>query len=53
MTSVISKWGNSLAIRIPSDIIEKSNLHIGDKLDMTISQHGKIILSAQPKDINF
>ncbi len=53
MTTIVSKWGNSLAIRIPSDIIQKSNLCIGDKLDMTVSQHGKIILAAQPKDINF
>lgn len=53
MTTVVSQWGNSLAIRIPSDILQKSHLSLGDKLDLAVTQHGKIILTAQSKDINF
>jgi antitoxin MazE len=29
---VLAKWGNSLAVRIPSDIVEKLNLKPGDKV---------------------
>ncbi len=53
MTTVISKWGNSLALRIPADIIEKSNLHLGDRLDVSVSRHGRITLQVRPKEIDF
>jgi antitoxin MazE len=28
----VSKWGNSLAIRIPADVVQKLNLKEGDEL---------------------
>ncbi len=34
MTAKISKWGNSAAIRIPSDILKFLSLHIGDSIEL-------------------
>lgn len=31
----ISKWGNSLAIRIPADVVRTLGLKEGDEMDMT------------------
>ncbi|MEG3125606.1 AbrB/MazE/SpoVT family DNA-binding domain-containing protein [Sphingomonas sp. GB1N7] len=30
----VAKWGNSLAIRIPKDVVESLKLKIGDEVDM-------------------
>ncbi|KQS01837.1 AbrB family transcriptional regulator [Sphingomonas sp. Leaf357] len=30
----VAKWGNSLAIRIPKDVVETLKLKIGDEVDM-------------------
>ena len=34
MTAKISKWGNSAAIRLPSDILKFLSLHIGDSIEL-------------------
>jgi antitoxin MazE len=34
MTAKISKWGNSAAIRLPSDIVKFLSLHIGDSVEL-------------------
>ena len=53
MTAVLSRWGNSLAVRIPADMIEKSNIREGDKMDIRVSRHGRIILETRKKEIDF
>lgn len=53
MTAVISRWGNSLAVRIPTDMVEKSGIREGDKMDVRVSRHGRITLEARPKEIDF
>jgi antitoxin MazE len=30
---LVSKWGNSLAVRLPKDVVEKLGLKIGDRLN--------------------
>ncbi len=42
----ISKWGNSLAVRIPIHLVKELSLHEGEKAEL-FSDEGKLIL--QPK----
>ena len=30
----VARWGNSLAIRLPKDVIEKLKLKVGDEIEM-------------------
>jgi antitoxin MazE len=32
----VSKWGNSLAVRLPKDVVERLGLKEGDELDVAI-----------------
>ena len=50
MTAKISKWGNSQGLRMPKDIMESLQLHIGDNIDISIVD-GKVILEPIKKDI--
>lgn len=50
MACKIQKWGNSLGIRIPKSIIEKSNLAENDELIIE-EQDGKIILLPAKKKL--
>jgi len=34
MTAKISKWGNSAAIRLPSEVLKFLSLHIGDSIEL-------------------
>jgi antitoxin MazE len=48
MTStVITKWGNSLALRIPSALIKKMDLECEDKVYMEVNED-RIIISKAP-----
>lgn len=49
-TVSISKWGNSMALRLPKSIIDENQLEEGSKIDV-VSQEGKIILEPQQKKI--
>lgn len=48
MNSKLTRWGNSLGIRIPKQIAEQARLSEGDEIE--ISQEGnKIILTSRKK----
>ena len=36
----LAKWGNSLAVRIPSEIAKKLDWNEGDELDIQIGRNG-------------
>ena len=36
MKMQIGKWGNSLAVRLPKDVIAKHNLKEGDSIDVEV-----------------
>jgi antitoxin component of MazEF toxin-antitoxin module len=36
--TTVSKWGNSLGIRIPKQLVMKLNISEGDQLDITIKK---------------
>lgn len=42
--STISKWGNSLAVRIPLAIAKRASLGEGDCVTLDLDQNGGIIL---------
>ena len=42
--STISKWGNSLAVRIPLAIAKQASLGEGDCVSLTLNPDGGIIL---------
>ena len=43
-TVILTKWGNSIGIRIPSNIIKEAHLTTGEKLDITVNETGEVIL---------
>ena len=40
----VSKWGNSLAVRIPKTIIKEARLADGDRLSLDVAQDGSVVL---------
>ena len=44
MESEVSKWGNSLAVRLPKKLAEEARLTEGGKVDVTI-EDGRIIIA--------
>lgn len=40
----VSRWGNSLAVRIPHDIVKEARLSEGDRLSLELSGDGSIVL---------
>ncbi len=47
MNIQISKWGNSLALRIPAAFIKEIKLKEGDKVEATLSKDGSLIIRPQ------
>ncbi|PID47464.1 MAG: transcriptional regulator/antitoxin MazE [Proteobacteria bacterium] len=46
MLATISSWGNSLALRVPKDILNELDLSVGDRVKMSVVDK-KIILEPQ------
>lgn len=47
MESVIRKWGNSPALRLPSALLKEAGYHLDQRVDLVVSR-GRIII--QPSD---
>jgi antitoxin MazE len=41
----IAKWGNSLAIRVPSEVAQKLNLKSGDEIQIAVTGEHKFEVS--------
>jgi antitoxin MazE len=50
MNIQISKWGNSLALRIPAAFIKEIQLKAGAKVEATLSKDGSLIIRPQKLD---
>jgi antitoxin MazE len=50
MNIQISKWGNSLALRIPSELLKESQLKEGDSVSATMTPDGAIALRSNKTD---
>ena len=44
MPSKLSKWGNSLGVRLPSYVAERAGLRNGDYLYITLMDSGDIVI---------
>ncbi len=47
----VSKWGNSLAVRLPADSLKQLGVGEGDTLVGEIAADGRLILSAEGRAI--
>jgi antitoxin MazE len=45
---LVSKWGNSLAVRLPKELVEKMNLRAGDEVEL--KPVGKKIYEIEKRD---
>ena len=43
----VSRWGNSLAIRLPKALVDQLGLREGDELNVVSAQNGTIEVEAQ------
>ena len=50
MNIQISKWGNSLAMRIPAEVIKQIHLKEGDKVEATLMLDGSLMIKPQKLD---
>ncbi|MBI4802446.1 MAG: AbrB/MazE/SpoVT family DNA-binding domain-containing protein [Elusimicrobia bacterium] len=46
MTTIVQKWGNSLALRIPSALAKDIHLHQGSMVEMAVVE-GKMIIKSK------
>ena len=44
----VSKWGNSLAVRLPAAIVEALKLKEGDDIEIQVAQAGVFEISRKP-----
>ena len=44
----IAKWGNSLAVRLPIDLVRKLGLQEGDQIDL-VADDGTLKVQRQPR----
>jgi antitoxin MazE len=42
--TTVSRWGNSLAVRIPQAIAKQARLNEGDSLELDLHRDGSIVL---------
>ncbi len=47
----VSKWGNSLAIRLPASVVEALELHAGDDIQIQIADSRVFTLKKKPSRI--
>ena len=43
-TVILTKWGNSIGIRIPSAIIKEAHLYLGEELEIKANENGVLTL---------
>jgi antitoxin MazE len=49
----VSKWGNSLAVRLPKKLVETLKLSAGDELDVVWASEGQIAVANVDKRAEF
>ncbi len=51
MKLVVSKWGNSLAVRLPAESLKRIGVGEGDTLIAEVSADGRLVLSPEGRAI--
>ncbi len=49
-TTTIGKWGNSMGVRIPQEILEHANLALGSKVEVHLVPEQGILLKSAEKN---
>jgi len=50
MQTQVGKWGHSLAVRIPKAVAAQAHLQEGERLEMSVSEDGALVLRpARPR----
>lgn len=50
METQVAKWGHSLAVRIPKALAAQAHLQEGERLEMSVSEDGALVLRpARPR----
>ncbi|MEO9101961.1 MAG: AbrB/MazE/SpoVT family DNA-binding domain-containing protein [Burkholderiaceae bacterium] len=44
----IGKWGNSLAVRLPAQVVRTLRLHEGARIELQIEEGGRAVLRTAP-----
>ena len=44
----VAKWGNSLAIRIPADVVEALELKVGDEIEIRVAGAREVSVARKP-----
>jgi antitoxin MazE len=44
----VSKWGNSLAVRLPAPVVEALNLKAGDEINIRLNDANNFIVEKKP-----
>ena len=43
-TTTVSRWGNSLAVRIPKAVMDNARFQEGDELELNVTAEGELLL---------
>lgn len=49
---VVSRWGNSLAVRLPAEALKASGIGEGDKLLAEFTPDGRLLLAPERKTVS-
>jgi antitoxin MazE len=49
MKTIVQKWGNSLAIRIPKAMAEEASVKQGSNVDISVDAAGKMVIKPVKK----
>ncbi len=53
MASKLCVWGNSLGVRLPKYVVERTGVHPGDYLFITVNDAGEIVIRpVKPRDVH-
>jgi antitoxin MazE len=44
----VSKWGNSLAVRLPAAVVEALELREGDEIEIKVAGAGRVAVARMP-----
>ncbi len=47
METKLAKWGNSVGLRLPKELLAQTGLQTGDALSVTVEKGGSIVLRAK------
>ena len=50
---LVSKWGNSLAVRLPKKLVDALKLNAGDELDVVAASKGRVAVQKVDKRAEF